>query len=66
MRRLSGGGMPLMASRAMPLRYAPKRVAHPRTVFKQESERLRLSAQFESLLEPLMTLRVPGSRSLDG
>jgi hypothetical protein len=36
------------------LRYALKRVADPRAVLKQESEKLRLSPQFESLLEPFI------------
>ena len=36
------------------LRYALKRVPNPRSLLKQESEELRLSPQFESLLEPFI------------
>ena len=34
------------------LRYALKRSADPQKLLEQESEELRLSAQFKSLLEP--------------
>jgi len=36
------------------LRYALKKAADPRELFEQESEQLRLSPQFKSLLEPFV------------
>jgi Family of unknown function (DUF5519) len=48
------------------LRYALKKAADPRQMIAEESERLRLNAQFTSLLEQLVpktTEFVPGSRS---
>lgn len=36
------------------LRYALKCAADPRRLFEQESERLRLSSRFKSLLEPFV------------
>ena len=36
------------------LRYALKTNSEPRKVFEQESERLRLSPRFKSLLEPFV------------
>ena len=36
------------------LRYALKRSSEPRKVFEQESERMRLSPRFKSLLEPFV------------
>jgi hypothetical protein len=40
--------------RLLYLRYALKTVADPPKLFEQESEALRLSPQFKSLLEPFV------------
>ena len=41
------------------LRYALKRVPDPRNLLQRESEELRLSPQFKSLLEPFIPLSEP-------
>lgn len=55
-------GRALWLMRSSYLRYALKTSTDPQKLFEQESEKLRLSRRFKSLLQPFIPSITPGDK----